>query len=234
MNPYEVLGINRNASEKEVKEAYRKLAKKYHPDINPDGKDKFQEINNAYDQIINGNSDYQDNLNKNYDFDDLSDFEEFIFKRANSSVFKNITVTLNEAQFGCKKYFGFNQQFHEIVINPNTCNGSKIVKYIGKQKIIFVVKIEDNEYELLNDKDIHKVVKIDALSYICDDSFIVNNHFDRNFKIKFAKNSRNVYKIPNAGFKDKSRVGDMYVSLNIIRNEINDDIRMKLNEERKT
>lgn len=230
MNPYNVLGINKNASEKEVKEAYRKLAKKYHPDINPNTKDKFQEINNAYDQIINGKT-LQENI---YEKCDLDDVEEFIFKQASSIVFKNITLTLNEAQFGCTKYFGFAQQFHEIEIHPNTCNNSKIVKYIGKQKLIFVIKIVDKEYELLNDVDIHKVVKIDALSYICDDSFIVNNHFDRSFKIKFAKNSRNIYKIPNAGFKNKSRVGDMYVSLNIIRSEINDNIRMKLNEERKT
>ena len=32
---YEVLGINRSADEKEIKRAYRKLAKKYHPDMNP-------------------------------------------------------------------------------------------------------------------------------------------------------------------------------------------------------
>ena len=35
---YEVLGINRSADEKEIKRAYRKLAKKYHPDMNPGDK----------------------------------------------------------------------------------------------------------------------------------------------------------------------------------------------------
>ena len=52
---YEVLGIDRNASASEIKKAYRKLAKKYHPDINKaaDATAKFQEVNNAYDFLSN-------------------------------------------------------------------------------------------------------------------------------------------------------------------------------------
>ena len=48
---YQVLGVGRNASEKEIKQAYRRLARKHHPDLNPDDKSaevRFKEINAAY------------------------------------------------------------------------------------------------------------------------------------------------------------------------------------------
>ena len=53
-DPYTVLGVPRSASEKDIKSAYRKLAKKYHPDQNPDdpaAHGKFAEATNAYDLL---------------------------------------------------------------------------------------------------------------------------------------------------------------------------------------
>ena len=58
-DPYAVLGLTRGASDDEVKSAYKKLAKKYHPDINPsaEAEDKMKEINAAYDAIVNHKAD---------------------------------------------------------------------------------------------------------------------------------------------------------------------------------
>lgn len=51
---YKILGVSKNATEKEIKSAYRKLARKYHPDVNQDNKnaeDRFKEINEAYEVL---------------------------------------------------------------------------------------------------------------------------------------------------------------------------------------
>lgn len=58
MNPYEILGVQKNANEKEIKSAYRKLAQQFHPDKNPNNKEaeeKFKEISAAYEILSDPN-----------------------------------------------------------------------------------------------------------------------------------------------------------------------------------
>ena len=55
-DPYQVLGVSRDASDEEIKKAYRKLAKKYHPDLHPGDQEaakQMQRINAAYEKIKN-------------------------------------------------------------------------------------------------------------------------------------------------------------------------------------
>src|SRR5436853_4103333 len=51
---YKILGVDKNASQKDIQKAYRKLARKYHPDVNPDDKtaeEKFKDVREAYDVL---------------------------------------------------------------------------------------------------------------------------------------------------------------------------------------
>ena len=58
-DPYDVLGVSKNATDEEIKNAYRELARKYHPDNYTDNPlsdlagEKMKEINEAYDSIMN-------------------------------------------------------------------------------------------------------------------------------------------------------------------------------------
>ncbi len=70
-DPYEVLGVSKDASQDEIKKAYRKLAKQYHPDryagnpLSDLAAEKFKEINEAYDALT-GNSSTANNYNQGY------------------------------------------------------------------------------------------------------------------------------------------------------------------------
>ena len=146
---YEILGVSKQASQDEIKKAFRQLARKWHPDVNPGNKEaehKFKDINEAfqvlsdtqkraqYDQY--GHSafkpeDFQgfrgfnfDDLFKDFGFGDI--FDIFTGRRgqrhgprAGSDLRYNLTITLGEAFTGIKKKIDVPH------LDPcSTCNGT--------------------------------------------------------------------------------------------------------------
>ncbi|MEA3378888.1 MAG: molecular chaperone DnaJ [Nanoarchaeota archaeon] len=141
---YQTLGVSKDSSKEEIKKAYKKLAKKYHPDLNKDSAEKFKEINEAYS--ILGNENKKANYDRFGTADDrfsgfqggfqggFGDFEEDIFSDIFGSFFHGsrrkavrkgadlkdeLEIKFEDAAFGVKKKIKINK-----MIRCNQCNGT--------------------------------------------------------------------------------------------------------------
>ncbi len=146
---YKILGVDKNASQDDIKKAYRKLARKYHPDLNPGDKtaeQKFKEINEAYEVLSDpkkraeydqfgsspfgaGGPGFEEF--RTHDFRDIFDFgdifSDFFGRGAGTQtqyakghdLVMGLELTLEEAFAGATKTISFNRE-----VNCSSCNGS--------------------------------------------------------------------------------------------------------------
>ncbi|MCY6355729.1 J domain-containing protein [Clostridium sp. ZS2-4] len=120
-NFYEILEISREATNDEIKKAFRKLAKKYHPDTNINDKtlgEKFQEINEAYSVLSDEKSrkQYDDKL---FNSQHTTKQQKSYSTRRKSDNEKNndINSTMENLNSQFEQFFGFNPNGNEVKKN---------------------------------------------------------------------------------------------------------------------
>jgi curved DNA-binding protein len=211
-NYYDILGVNKNASQEDIKKAYRNLSKKYHPDKTGGDESKFKEINEAYDTLGD------ETKRKQYD-NPFGNFGGFTWSwnvhnsRPTPQNYEvRIEISLTEAYYGCNRNVKIGTKNLNIDIPKGVTTGKAIV-YIGqggkgydpltgqeKCGDLYVkvsVKSTDKMY-LNNDGTLEMMVAIDWIDAIlgCDMELDV---FDKTVNIRVPKYTQNGGYVLSAG-----------------------------------
>jgi len=128
---YKILGVNKKSTKDDIKGAYRKLSKKYHPDINPQGSDKFKEIAEAYEVLSD------DNKRRQYDNPNpfgggnarggFNPFEDFVnnFNRNTQQRRRGPDKKIKLEITPIESYFGVNKPItYQVNYGCNSCGSS--------------------------------------------------------------------------------------------------------------
>ena len=133
MSHYETLGISKNASKDDIKNAYRKLAKIYHPDknTNNNSKESFQRIQEAYETLIDSDKKnaYDNPFHQQpfqmpfHNFFNFNSSNNFPLKKKDE--FYVLKISLSDVYFGITKNFNIKKKYScdSCKITCNTCNG---------------------------------------------------------------------------------------------------------------
>lgn len=129
---YKILEVEENASDEDIKKSYRNLSKKYHPDVNPEGGEKFKEIAEAYETLGNKEKRVQYDSSKNNPFAGTSFQDMFnqMFNNGNTNFGQRrrkqapdkilrLKVSPVESYLGAEKLIQYMRDY-----GCNTCNGT--------------------------------------------------------------------------------------------------------------
>lgn len=249
-DPYAVLGLSPGASPEEVKNAFRSLAKKHHPDLNPNdpnAKERFQEINAAYDAIVNPPSQPQMGGYTGWNFN-FSPFGDDIFnnifgagfRQRNSDLHFECRLTLEEAFTGRDVTLTIHQPQGgscdlTVKIPPGIEDGMKLrVPQAGDHSnpalrpgdLFIVVRVLPHSRFARSGRHLNLTLEVNAFDVWLNNEVEVNGIDGHQMRVAIPQNfdSQRKLRLAGQGMPDPANNsrGDLLVELHIRFPELND------------
>ena len=187
---YDILELKSNCSLEDIKNSYRQLCKIYHPDRNPEDKNKFIEIKKAYETLVD------EDLRREYDLDLMCSPN---CKPQKINIKNNIELTLDECYYGCIKKYRLFSGVYDVVIPKYSKPGDIIylegLGWNGGDLELEIIIVENNNYFLDSKLNLHYILEIDIWDSILG--------FDCNIRI-FDEDV-------NCNIKPFTKNGDMFL-----------------------
>jgi molecular chaperone DnaJ len=229
---YKILEVEENASDEDIKKSYRNLSKRFHPDVNPDGAEKFKEINEAYEVLGNGEKRQQYNQRKNNPYAG-SNFEDMFSQmfggggngfrqqpRRKSAPDKIVRVQISpvESFLGTDKTINY---FRDVHCNScggaggeqqacHTCGGVGYqVKTFGTGFMVQQVRTVCNTCGGRGYTLVHKC-------YYCDGRGTKPNTHEIKINIPVGADSGQFLKLQDAGDFKNGEYGDLLIQIEVV------------------
>ena len=167
---YDILELTPDCSLEDIKNSYRQLCKIYHPDRNPEDKNKFIEIQRAYETLVD------EGLRREYDLDMMCSPN---CKPQKVNIKNNIELTLDECYYGCVKKYRLFSGVYEVSIPKYSKPGDIIyldgLGWNGGDLELEIIVNKNNNYFLDSKLNLHYILDIDIWEAILG--------FDCEFKV---------------------------------------------------